>query len=245
MGVYVRETGDAHASPVLLLHGGGVSGWMWRPVLERLGGAARAIVPDLPGHGRSADEAYRSHEETARAVAEVLEERAPRGALVAGFSLGAQLTTLLASTRPDLVTGAVVVSAQARPLRFPGATLGLLAATAPLARQRWFARLQAKELFVPGELLEDYLRDSARMSRATLLASVGENIRFTLPPGWSGFGGPALVMVGERERGLMRDSARGIRDALPGCRLASVPGCGHGIPLQRPDLFARVLAARV
>jgi pimeloyl-ACP methyl ester carboxylesterase len=235
VGVYVRETGDAHAPPVLLLHGGGVAGWMWRPVLERLGGAARAIVPDLPGHGRSADEAYRSHEETARAVAEVLEERAPRGALVAGFSLGAQLTTLLAATRPDLVTGAVVVSAQAKPLRFPGATLGLLAATAPLARQRWFA----------GELLDDYLRDSARMSRATLLASVGENIRFTLPSGWSGFEGPALVMVGERERGLMRDSARGIRDALPGCQLTSVPGCGHGIPLQRPDLFARVLAARV
>ncbi|PDP85413.1 alpha/beta hydrolase [Glycomyces fuscus] len=244
--MYVLETGDAHAPPLLLLHGGGVAGWMWRPTLERLGSAAaRVIVPDLPGHGRSADEEYRSHEATVRALAEVLEERAPHGALVAGFSLGAQLTILLAAARPDLVTGAVVVSAQARPLRFPRAVLGLLAATAPLARRRWFAKLQAGELFVPDELLEEYLRDSARVSRGTLLASVGENIGFTLPSGWSDFANPALVMVGERERGLVRDSARGIRAALPGCRMTSVPGCGHGIPLQRPDVLARVLAERV
>ena len=243
--MYVLENGDPQAPPVLLLHGGGVAGWMWRPTLDRLGGAARVIVPDLPGHGNSAGETYRSHAETARALAEVLEERAPRGALVAGFSLGAQLTTLLAATRPDLVTGAVVVSAQARPLRFPGTTLGLLSAAAPLARQRWFARLQAKELFVPAELLDDYIRDSALVSRATLLASVGENIRFTLPAGWSRFENPALVMVGERERTLMRNSALDTHGALPGSRMISVPGCGHGIPLQRPDLFAEILAEQL
>ncbi|MET8862873.1 alpha/beta hydrolase [Nonomuraea sp. NPDC004580] len=127
---------------------------------------------------------------------------------------------------------------QAKPLRFPGATLGLLAASAPLARQEWFAKLQAKQLFIPDELLADYVRDSARTSRATLLASVGENIRFTLPTGWSEFGNPVLVMVGERERGLMHASARAIHDAAPGSRLITVPDCGHGIPLQCPDLFA-------
>lgn len=242
--MYVLEAGDVHAPALVLLHGGGVAGWMWRPVLERLGTTAHVIVPDLPGHGRSAGEAYRSHEETVQAVARVLEERAPHGAMVAGFSLGAQLAILLAATRPDLVTDAVIVSAQAEPLRFPRATLGLLAATAPLARQRWFARLQAKELFIPEELLADYLRDSARMSRATLLASVGENVRFTLPAGWADFKNPALVMVGERERKLMHDSARAIHGSLPGSRLISVPDCGHGIPLQRPDLFAQILADR-
>lgn len=243
--MYVLEAGDAHAPPILLLHGGGVAGWMWRPTLERLATTVRVIIPDLPGHGLSADETYRSHEETTQAVARVLEERAPHGALVAGFSLGAQLTMLLAATRPDLVTDAVVVSAQAKPLRFPQATLGLLAAAAPLARQRWFAKLQAKELFIPDELLSDYLRDSARVSRETLLAGVGENIRFTLPAGWADFKNPALVMVGRKERKLMHDSARGIHGSLPGSQMISVPECGHGIPLQRPDLFARILADRV
>ncbi|MEU6794032.1 alpha/beta hydrolase [Nonomuraea wenchangensis] len=243
--MYVHESGNAHAPPLLLLHGGGVAGWMWRPTLERLGTKARVIIPDLPGHGRSAAEPYRSHELTAQAVARLLDERAPHGAMVAGFSLGAQLTILLAATRPDLVTSAVVVSAQAKPLRFPQATLGLLAATAPLARQQWFAKLQAKQLFIPDELLTDYVRDSARTSRETLLAGVGENIRFTLPTGWADFKNPALVMVGERERKLMHTSARNIHGALPGSQMISVPECGHGIPLQRPDLFGQTLADRI
>ncbi|WP_246083301.1 hypothetical protein [Nonomuraea diastatica] len=91
----------------------------------------------------------------------------------------------------------------------------LLAATAPLARRRRFAKLQAKELYVPGELLPDYLSDSARMSRETLLAGVGEKIRFTLPAGWADVKNPALV---RQRRALSRRKEAG----LPSC--SQLPG---------------------
>lgn len=236
--MHVDVAGPADGRPILLLHGGGVAGWMWRPVLETLAGRYRVIVPDLPGHGASTPEPYRSHAETAAALAGVVERRASRPVAVVGFSLGAQLGVLLASTRPDLIDRAAIVSAQARPQRFPGATLGLLGLAAPLARQRWFARLQARELFVPDELFEDYFRTSATVSRETLLTSVGENLRFTPPPQWARFPGAALVLAGEREPRLVRDSARLLHRLLPGSELEVVPGCGHGIPLQRPDWFA-------
>ena len=96
------------------------------------------------------------------------------------------------------------MSAQAEPTPAPGLTLGLLGAAAPLARFGWFARLQARELFVPPSLLDDYVRTSALISKATLVNTVGENIRFTEPPGWAGFLGPALILAGGRERELMR-----------------------------------------
>ena len=84
---------------------------------------------------------------------------------------------------------------------------------------------------------------SAGISKATLTAAVGENLRFALPANWSRFPGEALVMVGQRERRLMRDSAAAIHAALPGSDLEVVDGCGHGIPLQRPEWFnARVSA---
>lgn len=241
--MHVDEAGPG--TPVLLLHGAGVAGWMWRPALTRLDVPVRAIVPDLPGHGRSADRAYRSHAETCAELVDLLRRRAPGGALVAGFSLGAQLAILLAATRPDLVRGAVIVSAETLPARLPGPTLALLSAAAPLARQPWFARLQAGQLAIPDDLLDDYVRDSARVSRATLVASVGENLRFRLPPAWSRFAGPTLVMVGSRERRLMRASAGRTHEALPGSELLTVPGCGHGIPFEQPALFAQVLTERV
>lgn len=231
--MYETSSGPDGASPVLLLHGGGVAGWMWDSLRQRLEVDHRVIVPDLPGHGRSADETYLSHSETVDALANLL--TAP--ATVIGFSLGAQLAIRLAAQHPELVERAVIVSAQAKDMPLKGFTLGMLGVSAPLARQRWFAKLQARELFIPPHLLEEYIRTSAGVTKETLVAAVGENMRFELPSAWAEYPGRALVMVGSRERRLMRDSASAIHAALPGSELEVIDGCGHGIPLQRPDWF--------
>lgn len=231
----------AGGAPLLLLHGGGVAGWMWDPLREHLDPGRRVIVPDLPGHGGAADRPYRTHAETVAELAALLRDEEP--ATVVGFSLGAQLAVLLAATHPERVARVVPISAQAEPLRAVGPTLALLGATAGLARYEWFARLQARELFVPDHLLGDYLRTSAGITRQTLLAAVGENLRFTPPPGWAEFPGRALILVGEDEKPLMRRSATVLHDALPGSTLGVVAGCGHGIPLQQPrDLAERLRA---
>lgn len=231
--------------PVLFLHGGGVSGWMWRPVLERLNGGVRSIVPDLPGHGESGEADYASHDETVAGLLGIIRDTAPEGLHIVGFSLGAQLAMLLASRAPEFVHGAVLVSGEAIPAPMQRSTLTLLRWTAPLARREWFARAQARQLAVPEALVDDYLRDSLRLSRETLLASVAENIRFTPPAGWSLFGGKAIVMAGARERGLMRRSARLIHEMLPSSELVIVPGSAHDIPFTAPDALATAIRGMV
>lgn len=226
---------------VLLLHGGGVAGWMWTPLLEQMGSGRRFLIPDLPGHDRSAGVEYRSHQDTVGALAALIEERSDSPVSVIGFSLGGQLALLLASCRPDLVDGVVVISAQAKPTRLPTATLALLRVAAPLARSERFARLQAKELFIPPRLFPDYLRTSRLLSRRTLLRSVGENIRFTAPEGWSRFTGRALILAGARERASVKESAQLLARARSGSDIALVEGCGHGIPLQAPESLAGML----
>ena len=240
--MHLETSGPAGARPLLLLHGGGVAGWMWDPLRAHLPADRRALVPDLPGHGRSADAPYVSHRETVEALARILES-VDQPATVVGFSLGAQLAVMLAAERPDLVERVVVVSAQAVPMRAVGPTLALLGATAGLARREWFARLQARELFVPEEHLADYVQTSATISRQTLLAAVEENLRFVPPASWSAFPGSALILVGAREKKLMARSATVLHALLPHSELDVVDGCGHGIPLQRPDLLARRIEA--
>lgn len=235
--MHISSFGPIDGSPVLLLHGGGVAGWMWNSLRSSLESEYKVMVPDLPGHGQSSDEPYLSHIETGDALSRVLSNAAATPAAVIGFSLGAQLTIELASKYPELVDRAMVISAQAKAMPFTGLTLGALGVAAPLARNRRFARLQARELFVPPELMENYLDTSANITKATLLAAVGDNMRFELPASWSEFPGKSLVMVGRRERALMRDSAAAIHSALPGSDIEIVDGCGHGIPLQRPDWF--------
>ena len=236
--MFLTSSGLHDASPVLLLHGGGVAGWMWDSLRERLEPEYTVLVPDLPGHGRSAGESYVSHSETVAALSQLLAAMVPgRPVTVIGFSLGAQIAIQLASERPDLVSQAIIVSAQAKAMPFTGFTLGALGVSAPLARKRWFAKLQAREMFIPPDLMEDYISTSAGITKATLLAAAGDNVRFQLPAPWSTFRGRALIMVGQRERRLMRDSADTIHASLPRSELSVVDGCGHGIPLQRSDWF--------
>ncbi|MFK3679518.1 alpha/beta fold hydrolase [Microbacterium sp. NPDC090218] len=234
-----QSHGPKGTPPLLLLHGGGVAGWMWNPLRARLQEGRRIIVPDLPGHGGSADEPYVSHAETVGALARLLEDEGPSAATVVGFSLGAQLAVLLAAQRPDLVDRVAVVSAQAVPMRATRPTLALLGALSGLAQQEWFARLQARQLFVPDELIPEYIRTSAAISRETLLRSVEENLRFVPPASWQAYPGGAMILVGAEEKTLMKRSAAALHTALPHSTLQVVDGCGHGIPLQRPDWLAQ------
>ncbi|ANJ27322.1 alpha/beta fold hydrolase [Agromyces aureus] len=239
--MHVERVGDESGRRVLLLHGGGVAGWMWRPLRAHLGPGNHLLIPDLPGHDRSADEPYRSHERVLSSLSSVLDEDGDRPATVIGFSLGAQLALLLAARRPDLVDRVVVISAQAKPSPAPGLTLGLLRSTAGLARVDWFARLQAKEMFIPAELMGDYLRTSRAMTSSNLVAMVGENIRFAIPDGWSRFPGRALILAGSLEKPFMRSSAELLQRARRSSSMEIVEDAAHGIPLQHPQFLAKRL----
>ena len=236
--MHVTTSGPRGERPLLLLHGGGVAGWMWEPMCTHLKEGRRLVIPDFPGHGRSADETYESHAATTAELARILEDEG-RPATVVGFSLGAQLAVQLSAQRPDLVDRVVVVSAQAVPMRATRPTLALLGATAGLAKKEWFARLQARELFIPDELMTHYLRTSASISRETLLRSVEENLRFVPPAAWRAFPGVASILVGAHEKTLMKRSAAVLHAALPSSALEVVDDCGHGIPLQRPAWLAQ------
>ena len=73
-GLAVREAGAAGAPSVVLLHGVGNNGSMWTDLMAGLP-ARHCLAPDLPGHGKSRSVAWTSRSETARLVADLIEER--------------------------------------------------------------------------------------------------------------------------------------------------------------------------
>ncbi|WP_285761647.1 alpha/beta fold hydrolase [Nocardiopsis ansamitocini] len=240
--MYVDESGTPGRPGLLFVHGGGVAGWMWEHQRAHFSADHHVLVPDLPGHGRSAEQAYTSNRAAAEALAELIAQRTDGGrASVVGFSIGAQVTIELVSRFPHLVNSAVIVSALARPVRVGPLLPGLMAVTAPLARNRLFARAQARALRLPDERFEDYFRDSRAMSRPTLAAIGRENFSFRIPEEWDVQHVPSLIMAGDREPKALLDSVRELHRRAADSELYVAPGLGHGIPLQTPDDFnARV-----
>lgn len=111
--LYVEEHGEG--SPLVLLHGGLGSGAMFGPVLTQLAQHHRVILPDLQGHGRTAD-VDRPMDLAAMAddVAGLIEHLGLREPDVVGFSLGGGVALQLGARHPHLVGKLVLASAGIR-----------------------------------------------------------------------------------------------------------------------------------
>jgi pimeloyl-ACP methyl ester carboxylesterase len=57
----------------------------------------------------------------------------------------------------------------------------------------------------------------------------------------AGYPGPALVMVGDDEDEIPMEHILALRQGLPRSQLAVVPGAGHGLPVDKPELFNRLV----
>ncbi len=107
------HTVEGAGEPLLLVHGWGSHGHEWDQHVAALAERHRVIVPDLRGHGRSP---VPDHDNTPRAMAadlaELLEAEVPGDPVVAvGHSMGAQVVSVLAVERPELVRAVVALDA--------------------------------------------------------------------------------------------------------------------------------------
>lgn len=190
---------------MLLVHGGGVAGWMWRDVAHALAADHSVIVPDLPGHGGAGE--YRSHADGLALLRSILDELPrDRPVAVVGFSLGAQLAILLALERPERVRRVVVVSGMAEPVPATAALLLLGRLLAPLARRPAAIRRRA-EAMVPAELVDAAVATTTAMTPRSIDGLSRANFRFRIPPTWSG------CMARAAARGCRRASAAAARHA--------------------------------
>ena len=93
--------------PLVLLHGWGMSGAVWQPLVKKLSKSFTLHMVDLPGMGLSRPlEPYHMH-----AIAEKVAEIIPPNADIVGWSLGGQVAMRIALDYPDMVRRLVLVGA--------------------------------------------------------------------------------------------------------------------------------------
>lgn len=121
-GQYAKVNGinlyyETHGSgrPLVLLHGGLGSGDMFAPVLPLLAANHQVILPDLQGHGRTADiDRPIDIKLMADDIAALIDHLKLDKPDLVGFSLGGGVALQTAAKYPDKVRRLVIVSANVR-----------------------------------------------------------------------------------------------------------------------------------
>ena len=238
MPLFVRESGPDDAPTIVWLHGGGVSGWMWQEIVQLMG-EYHALVPDLPGHGQSADLLPLSIESSAALIADLIMSRAHGGrAYLVGLSFGGQVGTVLLAMLPDLVTRAVIAGTLARPIHGAHLLRRFYRLYAPLRSRPWMLQTNARALHIPERYMAEFAEDTRRLSPEGWSQLQSENISFSPPASLRRAEVPTLVAVGDHEAAEMRRSALELSTVLPNGRSMLVRGAGPNWALHDPQRFA-------
>jgi 2-hydroxy-6-oxonona-2,4-dienedioate hydrolase len=219
-------------SPVVLVHGYGVSGAYMLPLARALAPSCEAFVPDLPGQGKS-EPSRRGGSGSIAGLADALGgwvafHGLTRPVFVAN-SMGCQIVTDLAVRRPEHVGPMVLVGPTVDPAR-------------RTARHQLFGMLRetARE---PLSLTAMAARDDAVAGIRTLLWTargvLADRIEERLPL----IEQPTLVVHGEKDGFVSRNWVERVTALLPRGRLIVVPGEPHAVNYTRPDLIAEIVLA--
>lgn len=221
VNTYYEE--DGTGEPLVLLHPGMADSRAWETNLPGLAERFRVFRPDRRGHGRTPDvEGPITFDQMAEDTIAFLEQVVGGPAFLVGHSDGAPVGLLTALKRPDLVRRLVFSSAVFHHDGWTPGTLDLDEETV--------------EFFVdyhgavspdgPGHfaVVKDKLDTMHRQDPTLSVADL------------RGYAGPTLVMVGDDDQEIFMEHTLALRAGLPHSQLAVVPGTGHGVLADKPDL---------
>lgn len=142
------------------------------------------------------------------------------------------------SLKPDLIDYAVINSALVRPMPLTRKWIApSVRLTFPIIKNKFFSKLQAKVLYVDDEYFDTYYDETSRMKADTLIRILKENMSFEIPSDFNEAKAKILVTVGEREKAVMKKSAKDIVASNSNCTGVVFPNVGHGISLANPHYF--------
>jgi len=246
---------------LVLLHAFPLSAEMWEPQLQAAPAGWRVLAPDLRGFGASAvgpqadpmsgpATAVPSIDDYADDVLEMLDRLAVREAVFAGLSMGGYTAFALVRRAADRCRGLVLAdtrpgadSPEARANR--DRSLELLAQSGPSG---------IAESMLPRLLGSSTLRDRPEVAarvRALIESQPAEGIRDGLlrlktRPDSTGLLAsircPVLLIVGSDDVLTPVEESQRMKEAIPGARLAVIPGAGHLSNLEQPQAFGGAVA---
>lgn len=272
MSLYIEKFACAeHAalhttlSPLVLIHGWGMHGGVWQPLLQQLASHFCLYVIDLPGMGHSAPLAG-AQAGSQQAIVDAIAEQLPPLASLCAWSFGGQLAMQLAQRYPQRVDKLVLVGAtpkfinDSRPQQDageggdPGWQYGMQAQVfedfaGKVARDYQdtllkFLTLQCMRSSDARNTVRQ-LRDSFLQRPAPHAATLQHNLDHLLHNDLRATARqltqPALVVHGDRDTLAPVAAGRWLAGHMPAATLEVIHGASHAPFLSHPQQFTQAL----
>jgi pimeloyl-ACP methyl ester carboxylesterase len=235
---HIVVSGAAGGDPIVLLHAASLSAVQWYLQAAALGASHRLYAADIMGDiGRSIQgRAIHTRQDGADWLAGLLDGLGIEQAVFIGSSFGGFHSANLAALRPDRVRGLVLLAPAAtiKPFRLAanvmirtGSLLPLPFTVKPGLKGMMQGSLPDERIVRQMEVGVTGFRYDRRGLYPSELAD-GELAAVACP---------TLVMVGDKEMIYDPEQAAGrVRELLPTAVVEVVPGVGHLLGMQRPDL---------
>jgi len=237
----------AAETPLVLLHPFPVNARFWDPLLAAGVGDRPVLRPEAPGFGAAPPRDGWTIAGWADEVAETIAAEAPGGrAAVAGASMGGYCALALAAAHPQRVEGLVLIDTRGE-ADDEATRAGRMATVARIAAEGLDPVLDAllPRLVAPDAppAVRRALRDLAAAQSPAAVAAALHALagRPDRRPDLPAVQVPTLVVVGEHDAPTPPAAARDLAAAIPGARLAVVPGAGHMSPMEDPAAVAALV----
>jgi pimeloyl-ACP methyl ester carboxylesterase len=224
--IYFEEQGRGR--PLLLIHGGTLTGDSWKPWLPAFAEQYHVVVPDTRGHGRTdnstgAPMSYRLLADDVAALVQALGLHKP---LIFGYSDGGQIALEIGMRYPELPQALVVGGAW---FKFSASYLA------------WVADALG-EVQSPDVDCEQFAREHTEWAALLLELHGAERWRSLLTEvkrmwvtplnyerdDFAQVLAPTLVLAGDRDELVPVEEAAEMARLLPKAELAIIPGADHG-----------------
>jgi len=251
-GLAWREAGEG-APPLILLHGLGGSRTSWDAQLRALSGERRCVAWDAPGYGAAAPLPGRlTFPALADAVARLADALGPERPHLAGLSFGGQIAQHAALAHPHRFRSLTLLSTSpAFGLDGTEPDAWRAARLAPLDAGREpadFAETVLRGVAGPGisePALASQIAAMERISGDGLRHAIECLVTHDLRGRLREITLPTLVLVGALDDETPPAYAEAIAAEIPGARLDIVPGAGHLLNAEAPDIVDALLRAHL
>ena len=237
------EYGKQNQDTIILLHGGGLSCWNYKEVAKLLEQDYHVVLPVLDGHGESGVPFTTIEDNAARLISYIDTCFGGQVMAIGGLSLGGQIALEMLSRRPDICRFALIESALVKPSKLTRALIEpAFGMSYGLAKQRWFAKMQAGFLGIPKELFEDYYRDTCAITKADMIAFLKANCAYEIKGDLAGTTAMVKIVVGSKEQKSILDSAKRIHSIIPGSEMEILADLRHGdLSINHPERYVQML----